>query len=95
MSEPGRVEALDRLIDAYLDGTATFEAFAAGYGVCFLELPDAAFPDVDAEVWYGVLHERIEWTAPDPAPESTSHGWMSIDEFRPWLRTYVDTRYKT
>ena len=92
MSEPGKVEALDRLIDAYVGGSASFDAFAAEYGVCYIDLPDDAFPDVDAEVWYGVLHERIEWTAPDPAAESRSHGWISIDEFRQWLESYLRDR---
>jgi hypothetical protein len=92
MSEPGRVPALDRLIDAYLGGSASFDAFAAEYGVCYIDLPDDAFPDVDAEVWYGVLHERIEWTAPDPDPESRAYGWISADEFRQWLEPYVRDR---
>lgn len=88
----GQVPALDRLIDAYLGGTASFDAFAAEYGVCYIDLPDDAFPDVDTEVWYGVLHERIEWTAPDPDPESRVYGWISADEFRQWLEPYVRDR---
>jgi len=88
----GRVEALDRLIDGYLGGSMPFEAFAAGYAGSFITLPDAAFPSVEAEVWYGVLHERIEWTAPAPPPETRELGWMSVDDFRGWLGAYMQSR---
>jgi hypothetical protein len=92
MGDFGRVEALDRLIDGYLRGDATFEAFAAGYASTFISLPDDAFPDVGAEVWYGVLHERAERAAPDPSPDARRYGWMSIDELRAWLADYAAAR---
>lgn len=82
-------ETLDRLIGGYLAGTTPFETLEAQYSPVYLFLPDDAFPDVETEVWYGVVHERIEWTTLDPSPEQKQFGWMSHAEFRAWLEEAV------
>jgi hypothetical protein len=43
-------------------------------------------------VWYGVVHERIEWTRAEPSAQEKAFGWTSIDEFRAWLQNAVRTR---
>lgn len=89
MSTPNSLEALDALIAGFLAGTMPFTTLESSYAPEFLFLPEEAFPDVEAEVWYGVVHERIERTAPDPSAEAKQFGWMSVDEFRAWLEEAV------
>ena len=83
---------LDALIGGYLAGTTPWETLESQYGPVYLFLPDDAFPDVETEVWYGVVHERIEWTTAEPSDEQRAFGWMSIGEFRAWLAEAVRTR---
>jgi hypothetical protein len=92
---PDSLDTLDRLIGDYLTGAIPFQTLEARFSPCYLFLPEDAFADVETEVWYGVIHERIEWTAPAPSPEEKAFGWMSIDEFRAWLQTAVRTRAGT
>lgn len=86
------LHTLDQLIDGYLAGTIPFDTLQAQFAPCYLFLPDEAFPDVETEVWYGVVHERIEWTGAAPSPRDRAFGWTSIDEFRAWLQTAVQTK---
>jgi len=86
------IGTLDGLIDGYLAGSTPFETLEAQYSPCYLFLPDEAFPDVETEVWYGVVHERIEWTTAEPSPEQKRFGWMTHAEFRTWLEAAVQTK---
>jgi hypothetical protein len=81
------LDTLDRLIDDYLAGSISFQTLESQFSPCYLFMPEDAFPDVETEVWYGVVHERIEWTRAEPTAEEKAFGWMSIDEFRAWLET--------
>jgi hypothetical protein len=83
---------LDALIDGYLAGTTSFETLESQFSPCYLFLPEDAFSDVETEVWYGVVHERIEWTTAEPSPEQKSFGWMSVGEFRAWLEGAVRSK---
>lgn len=85
------IAALDALIDGFLAGTTPFETLEAQFSPVYLFLPDDGFPDVETEVWYGVVHERIEWTTAEPSAEQAAFGWMSIGEFRAWLAEAVRT----
>jgi hypothetical protein len=82
---PDSLDTLDRLIDDYLAGAIPFATLESRFSPTYLFMPEEAFPDVQTEVWYGVVHERIEWTSPAPSDEERAFGWMSIDEFRAWL----------
>jgi hypothetical protein len=84
---PDSLDTLDRLIDGYLAGSIPFQTLESQFSPAYLFMPEEAFPDVHAEVWYGVVHERIEWTRPDATAEERARGWMSIDDFRAWLET--------
>jgi hypothetical protein len=83
---------LDALIDGYLAGTTPFETLESRFAPCYLFMPEEAFPDVETEVWYGVVHERIEWTTAEPSDEQRSFGWMTIADFRIWLEEAVRTK---
>lgn len=89
---PDSLETLDRLIDGYLAGSITFETLESQFAPCYLFMPEEGFPDVETEVWYGVVHERIEWTRAEPSTEEKAFGWTSIDEFRAWLESVVRIR---
>lgn len=89
---PEQVDTLDELIDGYLAGSLPWESLESLYGPRYLYLPEESFADVEAEVWYGVVHERIEWTAPDATEEQRERGWMSVADFRAWLESAVRTR---
>lgn len=89
---PDSLATLDGLIGGYLAGEIPFETLEARFSPCYLFLPDAAFPDVETEVWYGVVHERVEWTTAAPSPEQKAFGWMSVGEFRAWLQDAVAAR---
>jgi len=84
---PESLDALDRLIDGFLAGSIPFGTLESQFSPAYLFMPDDSFPDVETEVWYGVVHERIEWTRAEPTAEEKAFGWMSIDEFRAWLET--------
>lgn len=84
---PDSLDTLDRLIDGYLAGSIPFQTLESQFSPAYLFMPDDAFPDVETEVWYGVIHERIEWTSAAPTEEEKAFGWMSVDEFRAWLET--------
>ena len=86
------IAALDALIGGFLAGTTGWETLEAQYSPVYLFLPDEAFPDVETEVWYGVVHERIEWTTAEPSPEQKTFGWMTHAEFRGWLEEAVRTK---
>lgn len=86
------LDTLDRLIGGFLAGSLPFETLEAQYAPCYLFMPDDAFADVETEVWYGVVHERIDWTRAAPSDEERTFGWVSIDEFRAWLQDAVRTR---
>jgi hypothetical protein len=83
---------LDGLIDGFLAGATPWETLESRYGPVYLYLPEEAFGDVETEVWYGVVHERIEWTTAEPSPEQRAFGWMSVADFRAWLEAAVRTR---
>jgi hypothetical protein len=89
---PDSLDTLDRLLADYLAGSIPFQTLEARFGPCYLFLPEEAFPDVETEVWYGVVHERIEWTSAAPSPEEKAFGWMSIDDFRAWLQSALRTK---
>lgn len=89
---PDSIHTLDALIDGYLAGTTPFETLESRFGPCYLFLPEDAFADVETEVWYGVVHERIEWTTAEPSPEQRAFGWMSVGELRAWLQDAVRSR---
>ncbi|HEU4881754.1 MAG TPA: hypothetical protein VFT45_05900 [Longimicrobium sp.] len=84
---PDSLVTLDRLIDDYLAGSISFQTLESQFSPAYLFMPEDAFPDVETEVWYGVVHERIEWTRAEPTAEEKAFGWMSIDDFRAWLET--------
>jgi hypothetical protein len=86
------LDTLDRLIDGYLAGSIPFQTLESQFSPCYLFMPEEAFPDVETEVWYGVVHERIEWTRAEPSAEEKAFGWTSIDEFRAWLQSVVLTK---
>ncbi|WP_420127336.1 hypothetical protein [Longimicrobium sp.] len=89
---PDSLETLDRLIDGFLAGSIPFATLESQFAPAYLFMPEDAFPDVETEVWYGVIHERIEWTSSAPSDEERAFGWTSIDEFRAWLQSTVQTR---
>ncbi|HEX6372718.1 MAG TPA: hypothetical protein VF006_27605 [Longimicrobium sp.] len=89
---PDSLDTLDRLIDGFLAGSITFQTLESRFAPCYLFMPEEAFADVETEVWYGVIHERIEWTSAAPSPEERAFGWISIDDFRAWLRTAIRTK---
>lgn len=84
---PDSLDTLDRLIDGFLAGSIPFATLESRFAPAYLFMPEEAFPDVETEVWYGVIHERIEWTSAAPSDEEKAFGWMSIDEFRAWLES--------
>lgn len=90
--ETDSMETLDALIAGFLAGDIPFETLEAQFGPVYLFLPDDAFPDVQTEVWYGVVHERVERTMPEPTPDQRRFGWRSVAEFRAWLETAVAAR---
>lgn len=89
---PDSLATLDRLIADFLAGAIPFDALASRFAPAYLFMPEEAFPDVQTEVWYGVVHERIEWTSPAPSEEERAFGWMSIDDFRAWLQDACASR---
>lgn len=89
---PDTRATLDGLIDGYLAGEIPFETLESRFGPCYLFLPETAFPDVETEVWYGVVHERVEWTTAEPSAEQKAFGWMSVGEFRAWLEGAVRSK---
>jgi hypothetical protein len=92
MPTPDSLDTLDRLIDGFLAGSIPFATLESRFPWCYVSLPEDAFPDVETEVWYGVVHERIEWTGSAPSAEEKAFGWMSVDEFRAWLQATLQTR---
>lgn len=83
------LETLDALIAGFLAGDTPFETLEARFSTVYLFLPDHAFPDVQTEVWYGVVHERVERTMPEPSPDQRRSGWRSVAELRAWLTDAV------
>lgn len=89
MSQDDSLETLDGLIEGFLAGDTPFETLEAQFSTVYLFLPDDAFPDVQTEVWYGVVHEHVERTMADPSPNQRRSGWRSIPELRAWLEAAV------
>jgi len=80
---------LDQLVAEYLEERIALPEFQARFSSLFVdEIPDTA---LDEQQWefYGAIHEKAEWTAPDPPTQDKRDGWLSADEFRAWLRSHV------
>jgi hypothetical protein len=76
---------LDALIDEYLAGATSVEEFGAAYSRYYLEgVPDTALSPEQFD-WYGLVHEKLEWTANTATVEERQLGWMTPGEFRTWL----------
>ena len=88
-TESESLATLDALIAGFLAGDTPFEALEARFSPVYLFLPEEAFGDVQTEVWYGVVHERIERTTADPTPDQRAFGWRTVAEFRAWLQSAV------
>lgn len=82
-------ERLDALIDSFITEKVSLEQFQSEYTRCFIdEIPDSGLTDLELE-HYGAIHEKAEWTARSPDPESRQHGWHDANEFRDWLRDWL------
>ncbi len=82
---------LIRMIDAFLSGAQPFETFQSEYSRCFIdEVPELELTSSMAD-HYGAVHEKSEWTANSPTAEERAYGWIDVDEFRSWLRTYRES----
>ena len=75
---------LQTLIDAFLTGELSFDAFEKAYSKCFIDEADAVLSPPDLE-YYGEIHERAELTARDPPLEDRRYGWKSVSDFTKWL----------
>lgn len=82
--EPVGPPRLLDLIDALLAGQIDFPAFESEYYQAFLLWDDE---DVEARIlsWYAEVHEKLDWTTPQPSADERSYGWIDEKEFLAWL----------
>lgn len=79
------VQALNALIDKFLDRSISLAEFQQRYSDLFVdEIPDEGLPKALWEA-YGEIHEKAEWTTADPPPADRKDGWLDGEEFRQWL----------
>jgi hypothetical protein len=79
------------IIDSFLAGERSFEAFHRDFSRCFIdEIPEE---DLTLEMadQYGAVHEKTEWTTRSPTPEERDVGWIDVPQFSSWLRGYRET----
>lgn len=82
---PPLSESLLAMIRNLLDNEWTLGHFRARYYEFYLDIPDDGLDPYDDE-FFGLVHERLDWTADQPDPLSRSYGWMTPDEYVEWLR---------
>ncbi len=83
---------LDELVDSFLTEILGFDEFARLFSELYIEeVPDDALSD-DATLWYGEIHEKFSWTAPDLQRQAQRDGWMMPDQFYGWLTRHVRAR---
>lgn len=76
------------LIDEFLSGDISLQAFQQRYEKAFIEeMPDSALDDTELEI-YGAIHEKSEWTTVEPTAEDKRYGWLNPVEFKTWLTDY-------
>jgi hypothetical protein len=73
-------------IDALLGGEIEVEEFEAAYYDFYLEsVPEDALTDRQHE-FFGMVQEKLDWTAPSPGREDRRYGWIDHEEYVVWLR---------
>jgi hypothetical protein len=81
--------AIIALVDEFLSGNLSFEAFDVAYGKAFHgDLPPWGLSWADEEP-LSEIDERLQWTTKDsPSEEDRAYGYISREEFREWLVEY-------
>jgi hypothetical protein len=78
------------MIDDFLAGRASIEAFARAYQEFYIEMiPETAPLTDDQWGFFDMVHERLDWTEFSPSgpdAESRRYGWWDSSEYLAWLR---------
>jgi hypothetical protein len=83
---------LDTLIKDYLACTIPIADFSASYSRFYLEnVPDGGLSEEEFD-WYGLIHEKLEWTTEAPPAVDQQFGWMSPNRFSKWLYEHLDRK---
>lgn len=88
----GPRSTLDQLISAFLRAELPFAEFQSRYSDAYIDdQADRNFSPKEVE-YYGMVHERAEWVAPQPSPQEREDGWQDEAEFVEWLRGFFRSR---
>jgi hypothetical protein len=78
------------MIDDFLAGRASIEAFARAYQEFYIEMiPETAPLTDDQWGFFDMVHERLDWTEFSPSgadAESRRYGWWDSSDYLAWLR---------
>jgi hypothetical protein len=83
--------AMLTIIDNFLAGRASMEAFARAYQEFYIDVvPETAPLTDDQWGFFGMVHERLDWTdwsnPAGPDAEGRRYGWWDASEYLTWLR---------
>ncbi len=54
------------------------------------DLQDDSLRDADWDA-FGAIHEKMDFVAEDPDMASRRVGWISSEEYRQWLRAFLES----
>jgi hypothetical protein len=75
------LELLSRFLRHEDDFATFYETFYFHYAD---DLSDESLSNEDWH-FFGAIHEKLDFVAEDPDPQSRKDGWISVGEFRGWL----------
>jgi hypothetical protein len=74
------------MVERLAAGEWDVPAFERAFYDFYLEsVPEAALTEREQE-FFGLLQERLDWTASEPDSESRRYGWQNYAEYRAWAR---------
>ena len=73
-------------------GPCDYEALYKNFYFQHADLPDDSLSDADWDT-FGAIHEKMDMVAEDPDGASRRDGWISSEEYRKWLRRFLESHF--
>jgi hypothetical protein len=81
-----------KMLRAFLDGKSEYDALYKNFYFHYADdLQGDALSDADWDT-FGAIHEKMDFVAEDPDAASRRDGWVSSEEYRKWLRKFLESR---
>lgn len=73
-------------IDNLLNSNWTVPEFQDKYYNFYLSHSSSEYLNELETTFFGLVQEKLDWTAENPAENEKKYGWMDYNEFKEWLK---------